>query len=771
MLNSSVPPNPNNLSNCQTTPKEVLSNVNTDKGANLPMIEVIMTGTKFKTLIDSGSSISILCPTVFEKVKTVQKLKYIARHCQILTMTGSKVEYVACVTINLKIGNQNLCHDFFVAKQPFPDTYKAILGYDLFQKHLVHINFEKKTLKIKNAKVPLLEGHENSLNLLQIEEYPVSLKRKVTLNPGETQVIELVLGKNTIPNDTEVMFEPKILHNKWDLQPSISNTTDNGICTVITNLETDKLTLNKHMKLGTIHLDFEENIELPTNSNSKDSERVNLITASEETIQLRKQEFNIQDFELSHLSGTDKVELEDLLQNYTDVFSSSLKTLGETDAIQPSIQMLNDLPVACHPYPIPIALRPEAKRIISELLETGIISESTSNYAAPMLLVRKRSRETISDAAKGIKPSYRTALDMRLLNSKVVKVPIYPPKISDIINELSGNKLWCSCDLQQAFWQIRVPEEMREKLAFTTIFGNYSFSRLCYGFVNSPAFFISLMNECFKDVGPGVYWYLDDLLVGGNDFEQMIERLERVFCTLKRFNLTLSPKKCRFAQTEIDFLGYNISQKGVSPIDKNLNKIIGFPVPNTVRQLKRFLGVAGFYRHMIKDYSTLSGVLECMTGKNKKFKWTTECEQAFKNLQQKFFEKPFLIQPDITKKFYLNTDASAYSISSILAHKINGELRPVSYFSRRLTSAQAKYPSIKLELFSIVESIKHFRNYLFNHFVVLTDHKPLEYHKKLQNPTSIVCNWLLYLQNFDFTVKHIAGKKMFWQIFYHAMRS
>lgn len=734
---------------------EVISNVNENNYCSLPVIEACAGSLNFKALCDTGSSICILSPEIFEKIKSQIKVKYITRHCKILTMTGHNVEFSACATIAIKIGNQPLTHDFFVAKQPFGNGYKSIFGYDLFRKHNAQLNLEGKFLRINNAKVPILEANDLTTNSLEIQNCPVSLKNKIILNPGESHVIEVSFGKNIIPDNTEVLFEPKQLKSNCDLGTSIHITKNNGIKIAVTNMEAEKLVLNKHMCLGYTCSNFEiEQHEQET------VELINLIVASEEVIELRKKEFKLEDFNLGHLGIEEMGKLENLLEKYFVVFSSSLKTLGHTDKVKPSVQLVNELPVACKNFSIPFALRAEAKKMLNELLEVGIISKSTSNYAAPMLLVKKASdtNQVEGTSAKNAGQKLRLVIDFRAINNWVTTFPVRPPKINDIVNELSGYRYYSTCDLNSAFWQLDMPKDVREKLAFTSMFGQYEFNRMPYGYKNSPAYFLSLMNECLKDVGPGIHWYMDDIIITANSLEEMLERLEKVFKTFTSHNLTLSPTKCKFFKTHIDFLGYNISENGITPVDKNIKKIVGFLTPKTTKQLKRFLGVAGFYRHMIRDYSQLAGILESMTSKKSKFNWTLECDQVFNKLQQKFFEKPFLTQPDLEKTFYIITDASGFAISGILAQKVGEEMKPISYFSKKLSASQQKYSAIKSEMYAIYETIKHFRDYLFTDFVVLCDHKPLEYHKKLQNPTSVICNWLLYLQDFSFTVQHIAGK-------------
>lgn len=723
--------------------------------ANLPIIKTIVGKIEFNSLIDTGSSICCISPELFEKIKAQQKIKYITRNCQIMTLTGESVEYRACIELTLKIGNQKVSHEFFVTRHSFGKDYHSILGYNLFKKFRTQLNLEGKYLRLNDAKIPILETKNQSVNNLLDVEFPVSLVKKVTLGPNQTAILELSLGKNTLNDDTKVIFEPKEQIDDLDLESSINLVNKNRIKIIVTNLKNEKRALNKNMRFGTIGVNFEIKGEIS-------DENVNLIVASEEIIKQRKSEFNLNSFDLSHLKETEKSRIEDLLTKNYAVFSSSLKTLGHTDLVKPKIELVSELPIACKSYNIPYAIRDDAKKILEEMIEAGIISKSTSNYAAPILFVKKKTSITpnnnLNDKGQ-LRQKWRVATDLRMLNQWTISHPVRPPKISDIINKLSGHKYFSSLDLMQGFLQIDIDRETSEKFAFSSMFGNMEWRRLPFGYKNSPAYFLTLMNECLKDVGPGIFHYLDDVVIAANSAPEMLERLQRVFDVFKTNNLTLSPEKCKFLKTDIDFLGYNISENGVTPIAKNIKKIVGFQTPRTKRQLKCFLSCCSFYRNLIPNYSELAGELEELTSEKRTFKWTDTAEIKFRQLQSKFFQKPIVTQPDFSKKFILVTDASKMCIAGYLAQEVDGILKPISYFSKKLSKSQQKYSAIKLELFAIYQSVKYFREYLFGDFVILCDHKSLSHHKKLQNPPSVICNWLLYLQEFSFTIKYIEGKK------------
>ena len=720
---------------------------------SLPIIKATTGKIEFNALTDTGSSINVISPLLFEKIKNDQKIKYIAKSCQVLTMTGEQINYRCVIELKFAIGNQKITHEFFVTRQPFSDQYECILGYNLFKKFNTQINLEGGYIRLNNTKVPIFhtQSEADEINNIKYLEFPVSLKKKVTIKPAHDLIVELSLRNNNLPEETQVFFEPKNLKNGLALENSVTVVENNAIRVIISNKSLQNIALNKKMNLGYVSTNFEICDDMTKNN----TEQVNLITASNDIKRLREEEFNIDDFNFSHLASDEKIIFQNLVKNNKQVFSKSLKTLGHTDLIRPEIQLNSDLPVASKPYSIPFAMRQDAKNLLNEFLEAGLITTTKSNYAAPVLFVKKRS----SNENKTTKNGLRLANDMRLLNAFTVPFPVKPPRVTDILYKLSGEKYFSTLDLKEAFMQLNLPTDMREKFAFSSLFGNFQHNRLCYGWCNSPGYFLTLINECLKDVGPGIFWYLDDVIVVGKDAYQMAERIQKVFDAFKKNNMTISPTKGKFMQTQIDFLGYNISQNGIQPIDKNIKKIVAFELPKTRKQLKSFLATCSFYRALIANYSEIAGCLEQMTSEKRPFIWNEKTKQHFNMLQQKFLDRPIAMQPDFNKKFFLITDASKNAIAGYLAQYYDKTLKPVAFFSKALSNTQMKYPAIKLELFAIVESVKHFREFLFDEFTILTDHKSLIYHKKLESPPSIICNWILYLQNFNFSIRHIPGKE------------
>ncbi|GBO43616.1 Retrovirus-related Pol polyprotein from transposon 412 [Araneus ventricosus] len=403
-----------------------------------------------------------------------------------------------------------------------------------------------------------------------------------------------------------------------------------------------------------------------------------------------------QDFKLEHLTSDQKDLLLETLLDRSAAFSKSLKTIGCTDRVIPTFNFRSHNPIKTLPFEIPHAIQGTIKEELNELIEAGLIHRNISQWSSPMVLVKKKQNPTNPH-----KPaSYRMALDLRLLNT-ILENSTYPlPKILTLINEISKYPFYTTIDFCKAYWQILLPEEMQDVLTFTTPFGTFANRRLVFGLKTAGSIFQALVDLLIDELKlsgtTGIYAYQDDIVIGAHSFQEMHNKIRSVHDILIKYNLTLSPEKCVFFKSTIDYLGFNISHNKIQPITSNILKIISFQPPRTVKQVRRFLGLCGFYISLIPGFAELTECLTELTRKNVPFQWTPTHQEAFKKLQDVFFTKPFVRLPDWDKPFVLNTDASGQAISGILLQEHEGKLHPISYYSKTLSNSERNYPAIKL---------------------------------------------------------------------------
>lgn len=718
----------------------------------LPVIKINVEGMELKTLVDTGSSISLIGMETYKRIQRFQKTKCFASGVTIRTINGSLVKFAYCTEIKIKIGKCNFKQTFFVTYDKLSDNYEVLLGFDLFKRHRVLLNTQDNTFTIEDSIIKINDDNEQQM------ESGVALNKKYILEPGQTSVLEVVSKNKNLNNSNKVQFYPGIFKQSIEVIPSINALEQNMTQILVQNKGDTKVHLNKKTRMGFLSTKISDPEESTDGGEQGKIEEINLIRATTEILRLRELEFSLENFELTHLEPTQKKQMEDTLKKYSMVFSESLKTLGHCDVIKPALEFYHDSPTACKPFQIPFSLRNEARRVINELLDANIIKPSYSNWVAPVLLVKKGPHGSEQNGPNKEK-KFRFILDLRLLNSCLKKLPQNLPDIKDTIASLSGFKYFTTLDLKQAFWQIDF-KEYSDKVGFATSQGVHQFSRLPYGLKNASTIFQSVMDLVLDGLQKkGIRCFVDDVIIPANDFSEMKEKVILVFERLKEHNLTLQSAKCKFFLKKITYLGFEISDQGITPIKSNVDKILSFPRPRNMKELKKFCGLTNFYRETIKDYAKYTQVLEKLIQKDVKFIWNEEHENAFQGLQRQFFERPFLIQMRAGDPLILNTDASATGIAGVLMQKRQGHLRAIAYYSKKLTKVQSKLPAIEIELIAIYQSVLYFNRYLIgSSFTILTDHEPLRFFRRMKNNSNRINKMLRELSEYSFTVQHIKGK-------------
>ena len=286
------------------------------------------------------------------------------------------------------------------------------------------------------------------------------------------------------------------------------------------------------------------------------------------------------------------------------------------------------------------------------MLADGIIQHSISPWTSPIWIVPKKPD---SNGAK----QWRIVVDYRKLNEKTIddKYPI--PNIEEILDKLGRSMYFTTLDLKSGFHQIEVELKDRPKTAFSTEKGHFEFFRMPFGLKNAPSTFQRAMNNILNElIGTCCLVYLDDIIVFGSSLQQHIENLQKVLHRLKQANLKIKIDKCEFLQKECEFLGHIVTQEGIKPNPNKIEKIVSWPLPKTVTQIKAFLGILGYYRKFIKDFAKSTKPLKKCLKKDSKIVHDEIFINCFRDCKQMLVMDPILKYPDFSKKFILETDAS-----------------------------------------------------------------------------------------------------------------
>ena len=442
-----------------------------------------------------------------------------------------------------------------------------------------------------------------------------------------------------------------------------------------------------------------------------------------------------------------RLELQKFLEEFSDILKNEP---GQTLLVDHQIDTGMAKPVRQPPYRLPHAYRETIKSELEEMEQCGIIEPSTSEWASPVVLVKKKDG------------TWRFCVDYRRLNS-VSRDDAYPmPRIDDLIDRLGGAKFITTLDLTRGYWQVPVSDADREKTAFATPFGLYQFRVMPFGLKGAPATFQRMMDRVLHGMGEFAAAYLDDIVIHSSSWEEHLAHLRAVFERLRATGLTAKPRKCQFAMAQCVYLGHVVGNGLICPEQSKVEAVKAFPVPETKKQVRSFLGLTGYYRKFIPNYAQIATPLTDLTRKNSAthVKWTSACSEAFTALKQFLCSAPVLRSPDFTREFVLQTDASDRGVGAVLSQLDDeGNDHPVAFFSRKLLPREEKYSTIEKECLAIKLAVHAFRVYLLGtSFVIQTDHRALEWLDKLKENNSRLTRWSLALQPYQYRVVYRAGK-------------
>ena len=497
-------------------------------------------------------------------------------------------------------------------------------------------------------------------------------------------------------------------------------------------------------------------------------DRILITTVSEGSTRVEQQSWAASGGEAAELSPTERRRAEELVtrlkKEYADVFPSALP--GGAPPLRGGRAFGIDLKVDAQPQGrygarMTAADTVKAGEMIAELLKLGFIRPSTSPWGSPMFLVDK------PDGSK------RMVIDYRALNAQTVRNRYPLPRVDELFDQLQGKAFFSKIDLRTGCWQIRVDAKDVEKTAFTSRHGHYEWLVLPMGLTNAPAAFMALMETTFRaELNKFVLVFLDDILVYSDTFEQHEAHLRTVLQRLRDQKLYAKESKCEFFRGEVEFLGHFVGRAGVRMIEGKVQAVEQWPEPTCQKEVEQFLGLAGYYRRFIADFSKIASPLSELTGTLKKgmsgkserkppkkpFVWAEEQRGAFEALKAAVAAAPCLALPDNDKPFVVHADASGYATGAMLMQEHEGGMRPIAFLSKKMSSAETRYPVHEQELLAILNALRAWRHYLSGrHFTVLSDHQSLQYVETSAMATPRQLRWASWLAEFDFTIKYARG--------------
>ncbi|KAL0533851.1 hypothetical protein IC582_028122 [Cucumis melo] len=436
---------------------------------------------------------------------------------------------------------------------------------------------------------------------------------------------------------------------------------------------------------------------------------------------------------------------EPVVRDYPDVFPEELPGLPPHREVEFAIELEpGTVPISRAPYRMAPAELKELKVQLQELLDKGFIRPSVSPWGAPVLFVKKKDG------------SMRLCIDYRELNKVTVKNRYPLPRTDDLFDQLQGATVFSKIDLRSGYHQLRIKDEDVPKTAFRSRYGHYEFIVMSFGLTNAPAVFMDLMNRVFREfLDTFVIVFIDDILIYSKTEAEHEEHLRMVLQTLRDNKLYAKFSKCEFWLKQVSFLGHVVSKDGVSVDPAKIEAVTGWTRPSTVSEVRSFLGLAGYYRRFVENFSRIATPLTQLTRKGAPFVWSKACEDSFQTLKQKLVTAPVLTVPDGSGSFVIYSDASKKGLGCVLMQQ--GKV--VAYASRQLKSHEQNYPTHDLELAAVVFALKIWRHYLYGEKIqIFTDHKSLKYFFTQKELNMRQRRWLELVKDYDCEILYHPGK-------------
>ena len=581
-------------------------------------------GLKINALYDTGATKSCMSLKTFESLK----LRLTKDRCPfIITVTGTSMEPIGFTECSFDINGRAFTQKFIVCNN---QTRPIILGKDFASKNCIGVVWTKQGSRkmIDDDCKVIMEIKE------QTTDIPLSLTNSIRILP-HTIAVAVVECATPLNSTMDIRADEGFLRDFPNIHVARSyvNTphqslAPNCIPFTFTNLSMYSQYLGKDKVVGFAQ-PMTEDVEVHALA---DHDKIaEMMWGPRNHIPRKTQaKYKMPIIPLDNafitspadVPGPRKVDLQDanitpgtrstfdaLCEKYPKVFSKGNEDIGRTQLVTMDIDTGDSPPVSSRPYTLALKHHRCVQEEIETLKRAGVITKSMSPWASPIVVVPKKSQP-------GEPPKKRLCIDFRKINDLQQKVimegkskgclSLIPlPRIDEMYAKLKGAKFFSTIDLRSGYYHIALGKDLRAKTAFVMPFGKYEFLQVPFGLAQAPAFFQHLMNKVLDNC-PFAMMYLDDIIIFSNTEEEHLAHIKEIFRRLEAADLKMKRSKCDFFKKHIHYLGHLISADGIRILKDKLDTIRDMPAPGSSKEVKQFLGLAGYYRKFVPHFADLS---------------------------------------------------------------------------------------------------------------------------------------------------------------------
>ena len=737
-----------------------------------PNIEVTMEGIRLKGLLDTGSQVTLMQQSFFDEYFSPAKLGKKPLFFRLKAANGLDIPYTGYAVLDAEIEDIRVPGRGVVIVKDEHCTKPFIVGMNvvnacwhaLFKLPGENVSLPQQGRTLwRDAfaacrQVEAVTDEDGSLGCV----WPA--RRSRIRVPARSEVV--VWGRARQGRggaDFDAVIEALPEERGLGVARALVRVRGGRVPLRLCNPHPYSVVVGRYQKLGKLYpvdaADVRGSRDLSLSLSEDGTVEVALVSAEEEGLTRTLPEEMQALADRDDLPGGQREELQAMLMKWMKVFATHDEDFGQTDVVQHQIHTGDAAPIRERHRPLPPSMYKEMKTLLGDMLEKGVIAESCSPWAAPIVLVKKK------DA------SWRFCVDYRKLNAITHKDAFPLPRIEETLTSLTKAQWFSTLDLASGYWQVGMDPRDQEKTAFTTPLGLFEFKRMPFGLCNAPATFQRLMQQCLNgQVTESLLVYLDDIIIYSPDFSSHLQHLDEVFQRLWRHGLKLRLDKCKLLQREVKFLGHVVDREGVRPDPDKLVAVRDWPPPATVRDVRAWLGLAGYYRRFVPSFAAIArplndlliGIPNDAKSHVRAITWTPACQKAFDALKAALTQSPVLAYADYGQPFVVHTDASHRGLGAVLAQVQDGKERVIAYASRSLHPTEqndANYSSFKLELLALKWAVtEKFKDYLTGaRFTVFTDNNPVA-HLQTARLGAVEQRWVAQLASFTFDVKYRPGR-------------